>query len=67
MKLENLHTVKQTVETTPGLTEGFLRSLLFKRKENGLDKAVYKIGGVLYIDLEAFREFLEGFREDRQS
>jgi hypothetical protein len=38
---------------------GQLRSFILKRQENGLDKAVRKIGKRIYIRIDLFDEWIE--------
>ena len=59
MRLENLKTPSQIVESCPGLTIGSLRKLLFHSRTNGLEKrCIYRIGRKLLIDEAEFVEWL---------
>lgn len=57
---EDLRTVRQIAEANPGAwTEASLRWLLFNRNENGLDRAVVKVGRKILIDIVEFEKWLE--------
>ncbi len=61
---QNLLTVRQFLDRHPWATRGHLRALLFDRANNGLDRAVIKVGPrKLLIDEGAFLEWLEQRRE----
>ena len=49
-----LLTVKQFCQQHPAFTEGGLRWLLFNRQDNGLDRAVLKVGRRVLIDVDRF-------------
>jgi len=60
---QNLRTVRQLAqETAPVITIGKLRWWVFHAEENGLNHALVKIGGRLYIDCEQFNVWLEAQR-----
>ena len=60
----NLMTLKQTAEQYPAFTEKALRWQLHCRSTSGLSKATVKVGRRVYVDSEAFEEWLEGQREN---
>ena len=49
-----------------GIPIGGLRGLLFRRKENGLDKAIIKLGRRILIHRTTFENFLLDHREAGQ-
>lgn len=55
----SLLTVKLLVKKYPWLTEGGLRHFLFHMKQNGLCKAVRKMGRKVLIDEVAFFAWIE--------
>ena len=50
----SLLTVKQFCQQHPAFTHGGLRWLLFHRQENGLNRAVFKVGRRILIDVDQF-------------
>ena len=58
----NLLTVNQLVMESPFLTAGKLRWWIFHAETNGMDSAIIKIGGRVYIDRLVFNRWLEGQR-----
>ena len=56
-------TVSQLVASRPYMTESAARWLLFNRAQNGLNKAVVKIGKKVLIDEESFDKWVEEHRE----
>lgn len=60
-----LVTLQQLTEQYPAFPEGSLRWLLFHRDDNGLSKAIVKIGRRVLIDKEEFEKWLENQRETR--
>lgn len=58
----DLRTVKQIADEAPFVTVAKLRWWIFHASENGLDAALIKVGGRLYIDRNAFNDWLEGHR-----
>ncbi|TKW61076.1 MAG: DNA-binding protein [Blastochloris viridis] len=59
----NLRTVSQLAkEASPAITASKLRWWLFHAEENGLNHAIVKIGGRLYIDCDQFNVWLEAQR-----
>ncbi len=56
--MHNLMTVRQFCAAHPGFTQGSLRWLLFNRERNGLSVALVKKGGRIWIDADAFFEWL---------
>lgn len=59
-KQPSLLTVKLLVNKYPWLTEGGIRHFLFHMNENGLYKAVRKMGRRILIDETAFFAWIEG-------
>ncbi len=57
-----LFTVKQVVKEYPAFTESGLRWLLFNKETNGIESAVIKLGGRVYIDGDEFDSYLERHR-----
>ena len=55
----NLMTVRQFCAAHPGFTEGSVRWLLFNRETNGLAVALVKKGRRIWIDVDAFFDWLE--------
>ena len=53
-----LLTVKQFCHEYPAFTHGGVRWLLFHREENGLERAVVKVGRRVLIDVDAFFRWL---------
>jgi hypothetical protein len=49
-----LLTVRQFTEAHPAFTHGGLRWLLFHRQQNGLERAVVKVGRKVLIDVDQF-------------
>jgi hypothetical protein len=58
-----LMTMKQTAEQHPAFTVPSLRWHLQQRNASGLSKATVKVGRRIYIDSDAFNEWLETQRE----
>ena len=67
MSLESLLTVKQVVERCPAITEGGLRWWLFNAESNGLNSAIVRAGGRVFIDVQAFERWLDRDTEERSS
>jgi hypothetical protein len=49
-----LLTVQQFAQAHPAFTHGGLRWLLFHRQQNGLERAVVKVGRKVLIDVDQF-------------
>lgn len=49
-----LLTVQQFTKAHPAFTHGGLRWLLFHRQQNGLERAVVKVGRKVLIDVDQF-------------
>jgi len=63
MTHEHLRTVKQLAEANPGVwTEASLRWLIYNARQNGLEKALLKVGRRVLIDVPEFERWLEGQR-----
>lgn len=54
-----LRTVKQLTSEAKFITEHKLRWWIFHAEQNGLEVALVKIGGRIYIDLDEFNKWLE--------
>ena len=59
----NLMSLKQTAEQYPAFTVAALRWQLHKRSTNGLDRATVRIGRRVYIDADAFDNWIQEHRE----
>ena len=59
MSAKDLLTVKKLAEIRPAFTESALRGLIFRAAENGLDRAIVKVGRRVLIDLARFDRWLE--------
>lgn len=46
-------------------TKGQIRAFLINRDVNGLNKAIRKIGRRIYIRIDLFDEWIEGFLDDQ--
>ncbi|MDW3206071.1 MAG: DNA-binding protein [Alphaproteobacteria bacterium] len=57
-----LRTVKQLAEEASFVTEAKLRWWIFHADSNGLNAALIKVGGRVYIDRRQFNRWLEGQR-----
>lgn len=68
---QQLRTVRQLAAEAPFVTESKLRWWIFHSDKNGLDQALIKVGGRVYIDRAEFNRWLEGQRvtpkEDRSA
>lgn len=62
MDYTELRTVKQLAAESPFLTEAKLRAWIFHADTNGLARALFKIGGRVYIERLEFSQWLEGQR-----
>lgn len=54
----NLRTVKQIAAQNPAITEDKLRWWIFNADSNGIDQAIVKVSGRLFIDVEALNRWL---------
>tara|TARA_R110000868_G_scaffold138329_1_gene352311 strand:- start:33045 stop:33293 length:249 start_codon:yes stop_codon:yes gene_type:complete len=62
---KNLRTVKQIVENAqPIITEGKMRWWIFHSETNGFAQVIVRLGGRLYIDRDAFNNWLETHRDE---
>lgn len=59
LTLPRLKTVKQVAAECDWLTEKSLRMMIFRAEENGLHRAVRRIGGRVLIDVDEFIHWLE--------
>jgi len=59
----NLMTLKQTAEQYPAFTVAALRWQLHKRSTSGLARATVKVGRRVYVDADAFEQWLQEHRE----
>jgi len=62
MNYGDLRTIQQKVDENPGISISTVRWWVFNAKENGLDRAIVKIGGRVYIDNKRFDEWVESQR-----
>lgn len=63
LRLERLRTVRQLADEYPHLfTEASLRWTIFRRKENGFDTCIVRIGRRLLIDTDRLRVWLANHR-----
>lgn len=61
---KNLRTIRQLAEEAPGIfTQSKLRWWVYNAEENGLKVALVRIGGRIYLDIEALAQWLESMRE----
>lgn len=65
MKLENLMTIKQAAERHPALTEPMIRWWIFNADRNGLNRAIIRVGGRIFLDRIVFEEWFEDHRVER--
>ena len=56
---ERLRTIHQLAERNPAFTEGALRWHVFNSKQNGLDRAIVRVGRRVLIDECEFSRWLE--------
>lgn len=54
-----LLTVRQFCERHPAFTQGGVRWMLFNREQNGLDRAVVKVGRRVLIDVSEFFRWID--------
>ncbi len=54
-----LLTVKQFCQQNPAFTNGGLRWMLFHREENGLERAVVKVGRRVLINVDEFFRWID--------
>lgn len=66
MVSEHLISVKDLVKRIPTFTESTIRWWIFNASENGLNKSLIKVGGRVYVDLQAFDIWLEEQRVSSQ-
>ena len=65
MDYKNLRTVAQIARlAAPIITEGKLRWWIFHASQNGLAKAIVRIGGRVYLDVEQFNNWLDTQRAE---
>lgn len=67
LRLDRLRSVRQLVEMYPHLfTEGGLRWTIFRRKHNGFDACIVRIGRRILIDTDQLERWMARHRgEDR--
>ena len=58
-----LVTVDQFCEDNPAFTKGAMRWLLFQRENNGLNRAVVKIGRRVLIDVNEFYRWIDDLQD----
>lgn len=61
---KNLRSVQQLAASSPALSVGQLRWWIFHAEQNGIGVALVRIGGRVYIDVEAFNHWLESGRQE---
>lgn len=54
-----LRTVQQFCQEHPAFTLGGMRWLLFHRQNNGLDRAIVRVGRRVLIDVDKFFEWVD--------
>lgn len=59
-KTKRLATIKNTCKAYPqaDITENTLRWFIHKRKTNGFEKCIYRMGSKILIDLDAFENWM---------
>ena len=62
MTFENLVTVKQLSVSSPAFSEASLRWMIFCAEQNGLARALVKVGRRVLIDVAEFERWLESQR-----
>ncbi len=62
MGAEHLRTVTQLAEELPAFDEPAIRRLIFLAEENGLARAIVRIGRRVYIDIRGFNQWIEDHR-----
>lgn len=68
MDYKNLRTVKQIVENAyPVITDGKMRHWIFHAETNGFAKVIVRVGGRIYIDRDAFNDWLNNQRDEPYS
>ena len=60
---KSLRTVKQIVDACPALTEQKIRWWIHNAEKLGLSTALVRVGGSLFIDRDAFNNWLNQNRE----
>jgi len=59
LSISGLRTVRQVSEMNPAFSEAGLRWLIFNSEQNGLDRALVKVGSRIFFDLPEFEQWLE--------
>ncbi len=59
----NLRSIKQIAESCPAVTEGQLRWWIFNAETSGIGVALVRVGGRVYVDVEAFNTWLARGRQ----
>lgn len=57
-QLQRLYTVKQFVQASHYPNEGGLRALIFNADKNGFNKVIRRINKRVFIDVEAFYQWV---------
>ncbi|MFX0132183.1 MAG: hypothetical protein ACFFDN_00925 [Candidatus Hodarchaeota archaeon] len=65
-KKTNFVSVNDLIKQYPSFTEPMMRWYLYNRKENGLYKAVRKIGKRIFINTVEFEKWVEKHREHQK-
>jgi hypothetical protein len=50
--------VRDLLAEHPGLTDAAVRAYIFRGRENGLDKHIYRKGRRVWIDLDGFQRWI---------
>jgi len=60
---EKLRSVQQVADTCPAVTIGQLRWWIFNAEQNGFGVVLVRVGGRVYVDIDAFNMWLEQKRQ----
>lgn len=60
---DKLRSVRQIAERNPAFSEASLRWLIFRAGQNGLDRALVRIGRRVLIDEPRFNDWIETQRQ----
>lgn len=70
MDFKNLRTIRQLAEeakdTGSFLTEGKLRWWVYNADKNGLRAVIVRVGGRIFLDKEAFNQWLESLKGNQR-
>ncbi len=62
LDLTKLRTVRQFVEEYPAFSANYWRYLISQRTQNGIESCLIRVGARIFIDTEAFTEWVQGQR-----